>query len=505
MWLFLSTLTLVAYVLLWWQFPSLPFQDLPNHITRSAVILGLITEGSFQEFFSFTPQFKPYILGDIVLAYLLKFLTLERAGMFWVSIAFLSPLIGIFVYARVRKFNDTATAFVLIVCTYLASHWYFLTGYASYCIGVGMTLLTLAAGESALNAMQGWRTWRAVGCTLLFYFGSVTCYLMHLASFFFLMIIFGSVLCLRFLAKRVSLPQAALFGAPLAILLAYHLVQDNPSDSAHNAWEYPQFVTKIVAVGTMFIRFNKSIDIALFIVFTLITLPPVIYCLRQLRLRDFFHADEWWGSRELLAIALMLALSYVALPWRMDTATDVDRRALPFFFFFLVLIVGNCWARLSTQRFSRLSFALLLTVSNLFYLIHYLEKHHQFLEHYHEARRAIPPGKVVLPIVTRPDEGRIQSAAHPGLLYVISGNGLTPYLFSENLAGAQFSYFRYNEDRYTPAIFWYLRNEMVDWNKIRDTYDYLFVTLPFDEARFPMSELETAYANESAALLQFKR
>jgi hypothetical protein len=79
-------------------------------------------------------------------------------------------------------------------------------------------------------------------------------------------------------------------------------------------------------------------------------------------------------------------------------------------------------------------------------------------------------------------------------------------MFTGNWTPAQ-SYFLYRKRPYNPSGYWYTDSEpgpaqtrYVDWGQVRQQYDYLLVTLPWDKTRIPISYRIVA-SNEVAALL----
>ena len=73
----------------------MPFVDSPNHLARGVVIADALFGAAARlgdDVFAVKGSFSTYILGDLVLASLVKLLGPDHAAPLWMAVAFLSPL-----------------------------------------------------------------------------------------------------------------------------------------------------------------------------------------------------------------------------------------------------------------------------------------------------------------------------------------------------------------------------------------------------------------------------
>lgn len=492
MWYFISAIFFLLYLLLWWQFPYLPYQDLSNHTVRSSLIAQLAQDPSAVKSFSFEFHFQPYILGDLIYAGLLQLIGLEHAPMLWVTICFLSFPLGLVLYFKTRRGTSQQLPVVILFLTYLSTNWFFLSSYANYCIGIGAVFFTLSCWESWQKQSRIFST-----CAYCLYgLGVLFCYLLHLAPFFFCAIIISSLTFLRLIQRTIRWSSTSFSLLPILALGVLHLLRGDREIDPHKEWVFRSLPEKLFQIGAMFVRYHVTVDIILFLLFSL---PLVWFAWRrgQLALKQ----RRWVGLvMEEFIICLLLTTCYFVLPFSVGAAKEIDGRALPFIAAFAVLLVLRLLS--SSQGHLLPPLALSLSLSNLIYLQVFLSRHDNYLKEYSQALLQIPEQKVVLPVATRRAIGRIEYALHNAELYIIRKNGIVPYVFSRNTSGAQFQYFSYVEDRYTPHLFWYLRGMGIDETQTRKTYDFVIVTKPYDPEKLGLKPLRLHYENDAAAVFE---
>ena len=496
----LITVILALYLIVWWLFPAMPYFDLPNHVTRCYLIGEVLKQSELGQLFTFDFHFMPYILGDLLLAGILQFTSIEVGGVLWVTLAFISLPIGVWFYLRALESTKHQQAFAFLLSTYLSTSAFFLFGYNNFCISIGLTFIALGCLEIFLVRLERREFISALLALCLLFLSLFSCYLMHLAGYFFCAIIAAVLLLSRLLSKRLPFFHTVLAGLPFLAIALYHVAtQTGHSSTRTELWELRPLLKKFPAFGSAFIRFDYPIDIFLFSIFAGLIVLLLISGLKNLstketRLRAYEH----------VAILLALLVTYFALPVGSGTLFEIDVRALPFISIcgmFLALHLGKDGVR--KQRFF-LYFAIFLSLSNLAYIVYRLKPHNDFLSGYNQALMQIPVKQTVLPISTIPDEGRYGIGVNAGTIYTLLRHGLTPYIFSGNNKGEPFTYFNYRNEPYEPFGFWYIRNldKDVQWDEVQKTYDYIVITKPYDRSRIGLTNLKTYFENPQAVVFQ---
>ncbi len=479
----------LCYLLLWFSFSSYPFLDLPNHLSRAYIISELLTavDSPFQKMFYLEPSWSTYILGDILLTPLVLLFGMKAASALWISLSFFLLPISLFYYLKERNLSRELLFCGVLFVFYLSSNWFFLSGFFNYSIGVGMVFFILCLWEKLFKE-ENMLSW-------LFFIYSTTIaftYLMHLAAFFFagVIVAISSVYRLSRVNLGKQIARTVFWGVPFALVILLHFLLGNGEgqfEMEHLMFRDP--VNKLLAVSSMFYRFSLPIDITMLAIF-LISLGYYIF--KNLRI-----------VKEPLLITGVIFLIYLVLPVAIPQGYDVDNRALPFLFLFV--LISGCVAmgvnRKASVRLFVISF--ILASTNLVYLGKELHQQDKELVSITEAIKSIPKGKIVLPVATKEDVGRIQTSLHAGSLYTSLREGYTPYLFSRSIMFPQ-TYFVYFERLYAPTIFWYQRKEdnTVRWNKISELYDFLLVTKPYKLSRFKLENLEIYFENTHAVVLR---
>jgi len=490
---------------------GLPFLDLPNHATRSWIIGELLWGERFQELFAVDLLFTPYILGDLILAHLYRLFSLETGALVYLSGCFLSLPLGLTFYQRSRGIAPALSSVMLCLAAFLATNWYFLASYTNYSLSLGLVFFTLGSWERLVRR-PGEKSWR---WALLFCLGTTLTYLAHLSGLLFLCLLLGGSITVRLLSRRLPLLQACLTIAPFVALWTIHLSRETSQADLNEAWLYRTPYNKLLAFGSMFFRFNLAIDSVLVLLFIAL-LILALHAGRDTKQRfsqqylpNSFRPASWWRSFqssdsavetiELILLVLGLTTLFLILPVGMAAAYDIDGRALPFLFSYLILLVFQQVKFPDRALPSLRAGAFLLALGNLVYLGWYLEKHNHRLVAFNQLLASIPRGASVLPVATAPDEGRIQTGLHNGALYSAVGEGLTPYIFS-SAHGQPVTYFHYRRFPQAPLIFWYLRKLPVNWPQIAGDYQFLVIAKPFDRSRLELPGLEVLAENESGTV-----
>jgi hypothetical protein len=197
------------------------------------------------------------------------------------------------------------------------------------------------------------------------------------------------------------------------------------------------------------------------------------------------------------------------LPFSYSEATYVEDRPLGLMLPVLIIGALSLPAHASESRplYSTASMTLisLVLVLNLIAIGKHLLKDEAWLERYREVVAAIPIGATVLPINTRPKDGRVSPWLHAGSYVTADRAGIVPSLFAANRGDAM-KYFRYRDKPFAPKESWYLDSteNVIDWEAVSCDYQYVLVSKPFESERIPFAPLVVA-ENESAALLSVNK
>lgn len=492
---------LSLYMLLWWNLPGIPFQDLPNHVTRAYIIGELLSSAQFSELFSLNLRPTPYILGDLLLALITRFTVLERAAATWVAISFLLFPVSLGAYLKTRNMLGKKAQIVVLLSIYLATNWFFLTGYLNFCLAVSLVFLTLAVWEKLYTERRetSLGTWYTIFIVLV-----LGTYLMHFGPFVFL----GLILAVTLVVRQARKPQALRFWIltflPMGVLLLTRIFFAEGNTNYLKAWDFRPISEKVLGLGSMVIRFNYLFDLTLFAFFIILLLSP-----GMLKKRSPLSQEEQAYAMETGLISLALLVAYLILPMGVGTLFDVDERALPFVIVYGTLFLSalsqnkNVVTEDSTGSVQRCSLCLvsILLFLNFTYLGAHLRPLASRLVTYRSGLGALPRGKAVLPVATWPATGRVQVGLHDAAIYTASAHGITPYIFNSR-RGEPVTYFHYRQELYAPYIFWYLRKRNVDWSRIVRDYDYLAITNPHRKERLESKLLRRVSSNRAVTIYE---
>ena len=471
--------------------PEMPLIDVPNHTARAYLIDRLSFDPFAQSIYEFSYRFVPYIVGDLYLAQFVKIFDPFVAAKVCSIVTLLTmPAAWLFVLrcwgAELRRI----TPIVLLLTSYIASNYFFLNGYISFCLSASIALFGMGTWElwARSNGAKAWLLYAAYLVLL------VLSYLSHLAGFFFLGAFVGSLALYRLIRGQLPFVAAALSAAPIISLAAAHVLLQRLGAQPSNEWAFRGIEKKLLALGSPVIRYHLAADIMLVGLFGAI-ISALAFAGRG-RPRSKFAA-------ELTLLSALCVVLYFVLPYSFGPAAEVDQRAL----YFLYLFAFTAAVVIAPPDFLRLRPIVVATVVLAFSnaaLIGWMwvitEKR---LSNYREALYHVPESKRLMPVYTWERLGRIDVGLHYGEWYTVLRHGYAPDIFNNTTSPNQFPYFVVKGDIYTPGSHWYIRqkDETVKWDRIAQLYDYVLVTRPFDPKRLKL-QLEPVYENESVAVFR---
>lgn len=483
--------------------------DLANHLARAHVIERLLggTSPFFEQHFEFHTRFSPYFLGDMILVGLASVFPLEFAGRVWVLLCIAVLPFAVWRYLAIRDFHRGTILVGVILSFYLATDWILLAGFMNYRAGLGLAFLTLTAWEWFLRPAATRYGHRAR--YLVYLAGLLSCYLIHLSSIFFVGCILGTTLAVRFYQKRIGFAACCATLLPIVVLALHHLsgtAVEVVLPDASSPFHFRSPVEKLEALGFIFVRFRASYDLIFAAMFAALIGLVLTYSWRAP-----LQPEDRDSVVELGAVSFVLLAAFFVLPVEVKNIYDIDVRALPFAALFTLFSALYLYDRAQLTASKQLSLFVPLAVAgiiallNVEYLFQGYRPHQARLRGFLAAVDAIPERKLVFPIATVPDDGRVQTMLHAGALYTARREGFTPYIFSDNF-GSPIPFFHYRVLPQIPSVFWYIRGEPVDLTSLLSGFDYLLVTKPFDPLRLgPRVQVTAVYENESAIVYRIEK
>ena len=490
-WLFWGNIVFILYLLLLCVLSNIPYTDLPNHLTRAYFIGEIIQNPHGVSSFIFDWRFQPYILGDLFLAGIVRIFPLHTAAMIWMFFLLGAFPLAVIFYFKERGENQDTVLLFFLLSPFLATNYFFVIGYANFCLGLAGAFVALGYWERFCRVSKN----RIYSYICYFSFVCMV-YCVHLAPILFLIAIVAVGTLLRFYYKKLTFLDSSLIAMPLLFLIAHHVIAQHLGSSPDDVWIFRPAEEKFLALGGMFVRFSYVTDILLTILFLLI---PAILILKGGNgiLKRALHQQDTLES-----ILLFVAIStlFFILPKGLSSGGEVDMRAIPFMVVLALMLVCRIVpVEVLRNRLARL-LCMLLALSNLVYLSWFLVPDNRRIGGYAAALSTVPSNQKVLGIATYPLRGRFQSNLHNVEIYMVDQGGFVPHVFSSNTSGDQLGYFSYKQYYYAPSVFWYVRQESVDWNKVKGVYDYLVVEKPVDRSRIGLNDLETTFENHDAVV-----
>ena len=480
-----TAVIIIGYLVLFWSLDSMPFQDLPNHLTRAAIESDLLLHGGqrYGNQFACTPLLTPYVGGDALLAGLVTAFGAGIAGRMWVLVAAASFPVSLAIYLRAARFSPYSIFVASILSLYLTTEWFFLTGMFHFRLAVAVVLLALAAWEV-------WLRKRSVGAYIAWTLLVVAGYLIHLSALLFSAVA-AAVIGLVAVARRETSWRRATAGTlPLATVTLWQVLAP-PSDVSEGVKIWGGW-RKLWAVLAPFARYEWPLDGAL-----LLGLAGV--CALLLLHGTVARSDRRVVSAVLLTI-VFLAL-YAVIPFASGRFSHLDTRAVVLAATFAVVAALAAGEHGGVRSRAVIWLSLLVALGNLALLSAHLIGHNRVLREYRAIAARVPPDARVLPVATVPLDGFTNPFIHAGAFVTLDAGAFTPYLPT---SGAT-RYFGYRSPPSRPVgEFWYQAAQPTAPGAraaIERDFDYLIVMNPFDPMRLPVAT-EVVARNEAATLLR---
>lgn len=483
-------LAVLMYVGIIAWFTPLVIQDYPNHLARALVMEDLIFHhgAQFGSTYQYHFLFTPYVLGDLILAALTAVLGISVAGSVWVILTFLSLPLGLLAYLRAREVSPDVTVLMLFISLYLSTDTFFIMGFTEFRLSVAVVFVALALMELV---RKRW-SWAYYGAFVVVV---ITSYLTHLAATVFIGAAIGASAAWRLMLRETRASLESLLLAPVVVMIAWHeLVAVNyrlPTDLMNQffIWGTPR--TKYLNLDWDLLRFNTYQELVVL---------ALLVALLALAWRDRVFRKER-RVLESWAYAGVFLVLYIALPFAQSEASYIDVRTLALVPVFLILGMLNLPRRATRTGSAAFYFAIALVAANLALLTFHFHKDSLWLARYRAIVAQVPKRADVLPIFTGIRVRSLYMDLHAGSFAVLDRHAEIPYLFSGDV-GSPMKYFRYAHHPYAPTEFWYKegKDHSVDWQRIRNTYQYALIMKPFDPARIPLQGQIVAQ-NETVELL----
>ncbi len=444
----------VAYVVYFATLAPAPFQDLPNHMARAAIIADALFDGGARYGNTFGVHLLPvsYVLHDLVFAVLIHVFGAKAGTSIFVALVLLSLPAALWFYMHVMHISTRVQPVVLLLSLVLATDWFFLMGFMAFRLSVALVVVSVAMAELVRRHWSGWRYAMYVGVLIVGY-------LTHLTAPVFLLAILTVIAIVRLVMHRSTVLREAELVLPLVFLLGMHVFISRHAEVEAPAaflYEWGRLQDKFYYWWYEFGRFggrSSQVVMGLLAICVLlavrrsinratVTSPPVI--------------------ENFLIVASFLGV-YILLPRTYSDSGYVDVRALVMISLFL--LIGAMWLVQAggARGFDGLgvrTLAVTLAALNLGWIAWKMAPLEQWLVRYRQIVAAVPVGARVLPITTQLKVGSFSPYLHAGSFLVLDRAALIPYLFSGN-RGDPMKYFYYRVRTYTPQENWY--TEQLKW------------------------------------------
>jgi len=422
-----------------WTVPFPALMDYPNHLA-SAFVLAHLRDPSFQftRYYAAHWNTYPYLVMDLILLGLQRFVSIDVAGRLLLSLTVLSVPAGAWYFLRRANPGEGNLAFWALL---VSNNLYFLLyGFLNLQLSLALCFFLLGLWLRHLDRPRA-GTW----CLLLVV--TTALYFTHLVGF----AVAAVVMSIYGWAARRPLKQLASTWAlfiPGAIFYLHSLA----GRGAHGAFQFRAFSDKIGSLVAVMVGCSTAVD-----VLTLLVL------LGALAWAAIDNPDFHW-NRPWRRATLILFLFYWLLPAAYGPATNVDKRLLPF-----VFVLSLAGAKVGRRGRKLALVAVLLFVVRAGALERHFVSVQPHLEKLASAVSTIPPGARVLPLVDWAG-GAPLPERHFWAYGVIAHGWLSPCLFHDPGVHP----FALRPDTYDPCTQALTSESRLDWQRVQHDYDYVW-------------------------------
>jgi hypothetical protein len=455
------------------RYPAIP--DYPNHLARWFV-LHHAHDGFYRFSDLYAPAWGPlpYVTPDILAVALQYVLPIDIVGRLILSLCVVSIVLAVTLFVKTTCPENLGLAVFGIVIAFNPN---FMMGSISNEISIACCFLAVSLWVVYLSAP---RLSAAVGVG----FCLIAVYLSHLIGF----MVAGLAMGVYTIFQKKPLKKLVLLAAlsmPSLALCAYNqLLSGGPSRFVYTGLTISEKLRSLVFPVRFFI--SKSMD-----TWMLIALAALVGSLTLSRQR--IRIQPAW-----LAVCAVLLLAYFLAPGEFGDGGYADVRILPFLYLF----------SLAAFRFSQIPryVVVSLVILALFRTVAverlFISRQAE-LEQISAAFDAVPRGSRVLPVVvSEQSRGLVGRGDLHHLDYGVIQRGLlVPSLFHHR--GVQ--PIRINDSAYCPNVYcWITYESDKKWDKIAQTYDYLWVQNDPDLPSIPDSIKTVVFANGYVTLYRLK-
>jgi hypothetical protein len=290
-----------------------PLLDYPIHLARAFIVLNHNNEAIMKMMYLIDWRPVPNLGGDVLMAIMSEFFSIEQAGKFLICLSIFITVIGVVMLHRI---NFGYFSYWPLVSFFFAYHGALTAGFLNYTLGVAFLPIALAASIYSKR------------------FGEISCVLVNSCSAFLLIMthviaagLFGIALivmeCFQYMELRkqrvgqesivrLFVCLAIPFVVPSYIYLKYSFTEVVSRDEKILLGEWG-FNEKIRGALMPFLSGNVMLDIAVFAFFVVMLL-------------FIFYSNKFIVKKSVMTCSVVFMILFVVLPGQMlDAAFIADR------------------------------------------------------------------------------------------------------------------------------------------------------------------------------------
>lgn len=423
-----------------WNVPYLPLVDYPNHLA-SAFVLAHLHDAAlhFGQFYQADWNTYPYLAMDGILLALQRGVSIDLAGRLFLSFCVLSvPAAAWFFLHRANPGEESLALWSLLVANNL---YFFRYGFLNLQLSMALCFFLLGLWLWHLERPQLGR-W----CLLLLV--TTGLYFTHLVGFAVAAVVMTAYAGAARRPFRDLLSAWALY-IPGALFYLHAEVGQCPP----GAMQFRALTDKIGSLVAVMVGCSTPVDF--------LTLLVLLGVLAWVQIDN--PGFQW--NRPWRRATLILFLVYWLLPAVHGSATNVDKRLLPF-----VFVLSLSGAKVGRRARGLAFIALALFVVRAVALERYFVSVKPHLANLADAFNSVPRGARVLPLVDWAN-GAPQPERHFWAYGVITRGWVTPCLFHDPGVHA----LGLRERVYDPCGEGLTPSSHLDWGRVQRDFDYVWV------------------------------